>query len=126
MTPHLPPIWTADLPAAGGRIGPSPEDFRVDEVPLYAASGTGEHLYVRIEKTGMNTRDAVRALARAAGVQPSEIGTAGMKDKHAVTSQWMSLPARGTPPPETWILGDRLRVLETSRHGNKLRTGHLK
>jgi tRNA pseudouridine13 synthase len=48
-----------------------------------------------------------------------------MKDKHAVTTQWISLPARAARPPESWTLGDDIEVVETSRHTNKLRTGHL-
>src|SRR6185436_4599409 len=97
-----------------------------DEVPLYAASGTGEHLYVRIEKRSMTTRDAVRDIARASGVPEREIGTAGMKDKHAVTRQWLSLPERRSKPADQWTLPEGLSVLETARHGNKLRTGHLR
>jgi tRNA pseudouridine13 synthase len=122
----VPPIATTDLPGTGGTIGPEPEDFQVDEIPLYAPSGEGEHLYVRVQKRRMTTREAVSSLARAAGVPQSEIGTAGMKDKHAVTTQWMSLPARRAKPLEAWTLPEGLSVVESSRHGNKLRTGHLR
>ena len=125
VTPTVPPIATRDLPGVGGAIGPAEEDFVVDELPLYAPSGSGEHLYVRVQKRGMTTRDAVRALAEATGVSANEIGTAGMKDKHAVTTQWMSLPAKRAGLPESWALPESLSILETARHGNKLRTGHL-
>lgn len=120
------PLATADLPSTGGAIGPDPDDFQVDEVPLYVASGSGEHLYVRIEKRDLTTRDAVHRIALASGIRERDIGTAGMKDKHAVTRQWISLPARDARPVEGWALGDGLAVLEVSRHGNKLRTGHLR
>jgi tRNA pseudouridine13 synthase len=123
--PLEPPIATIDLPGTHGGIGDRPEDFVVDEVPLSAFAGEGEHLYVRVQKRRMTTRDAVRAMADAAGVPANEIGTAGMKDKHAVTSQWLSLPARRAKPQAEWRLPESLSVLETSRHGNKLRTGHL-
>jgi tRNA pseudouridine13 synthase len=121
-----PPIATSDLPGTGGTIGPEPEDFQVDEIPLYALSGDGEHVYVRVRKRRMTTREAVGVIARAAGVPQSEIGTAGMKDKHAITTQWMSLPARRAKPVEAWALPEGLSVVEASRHGNKLRTGHLR
>ena len=121
-----PPIATSDLPGTGGTIGPEPEDFQVDEIPLYAPSGEGEHLYVKIRKKKLTTREAVTVLARAAGVPPSEVGTAGMKDKHAVTTQWVSLAARRARPMEAWVLPEGLSVVESSRHGNKLRTGHLR
>lgn len=124
--PFSPPCRTSDLPGTSGHIGPALEDFRVDEVPLYAASGEGEHLYVRIEKRGLTTRDAIGRVAEASSVPAAEIGSAGMKDKNAVTTQWLSVPARRARPAETWALPEGLRVLEVTRHGNKLRTGHLK
>jgi len=123
-SPHEPAFATADLPGIGGRIGPDPADFRVDEVPAYVPTGEGEHLYVRVEKQSMTTPELVQQLARASGVEPRDIGYAGLKDKHAITSQWLSLPGRARPVAE-WQLPETVRVLETSRHNNKLRTGHL-
>jgi tRNA pseudouridine13 synthase len=125
LTPAIPPIVTAELPGTGGTIGAEPEDFVVDEVPLYAPSGTGEHLYIQIRKRNLTTRDAIRTIASASGVPAPEIGSAGMKDKHAVTTQWLSLPARRARPVEEWRLPPELSVEQVSRHGNKLRTGHL-
>lgn len=121
----IPPFLTADVPKLGGSLGPDPEDFVVDEIPAYTPSGQGEHVYVRVEKRRMTTRDAALALARSAAVSERDVGYAGMKDKHGVTTQWFSLPRTAkdlggeTLPPE-------LRILETSRHANKLRTGHLR
>ncbi len=123
-TPLAPPFATAELPRVGGRIGDALEDFRVDEIPAYRPSGSGEHWYVHVEKRGMTTPDLVRAIARAAGVTERDIGYAGLKDRHGVTTQWLSLPARA-PAPESWELPKEARVLDVSRHGNKLRTGHL-
>jgi tRNA pseudouridine13 synthase len=125
LSPHTPPLWTTALPGTGGAIGDSLEDFQVDEVPAYLPSGAGEHVYVRVQKRGMTTRDAVLALSRAASVPERDIGYAGMKDKHGVTSQWLSLPG-SAKAPDTWVLPPELTVLESSRHGNKLRTGHLR
>ncbi|MFO7180341.1 MAG: tRNA pseudouridine(13) synthase TruD [Pseudomonadota bacterium] len=122
--PEAPPFVTADLPGVGGRIGDALEDFRVDEIPAYTPSGSGEHWYVRVEKRGVTTPDLVRAIARTAGVAERDIGYAGLKDRHGVTTQWLSLPARAKAP-ELWELPNEARVLDVSRHGNKLRTGHL-
>lgn len=124
-TPLDPACLTSDLPAVGGAIGPNVEHFVVDELPAYLPSGTGEHWYVRVEKRGLTTLDLVRGLSRVAGVEERDIGHAGMKDKQAVTSQWLSLPGSAAAP-ETWELPDSVRVLEVSRHINKLRTGHLR
>jgi tRNA pseudouridine13 synthase len=115
---------TLALPGCGGRIGDALEAFRVDEVPLYAAEGDGPHRYVRLQKCGWTTDAAVRAVAKAAGVPARDIGTAGLKDRAAVTTQWISVPD-SSPEPDTWDLPDGLAILEATRHRNKLRTGHL-
>jgi tRNA pseudouridine13 synthase len=125
MLPHVPPLRRSDLPPTGGEIGNAPEDFRVDEIPAYGFSGDGDHLLIRIEKRLLTTTEAIGHVARAAHVSPADVGSAGMKDKHAVTTQWLSLPARGARPPDTWGDLDGIRVLEVTRHRNKLRTGHL-
>ncbi len=119
------PFVTADVPGSGGRLKAAPEDFRVDEVPAYLPSGSGPHLYLRVEKRGRTTRDVVRALASALGVPEREAGYAGLKDKEAVTTQWLSFPARGDPDPAA-LAAPGVRVLEVSRHANKLRPGHAR
>jgi len=125
LAPHTPLIASADLPGIGGQIGPNPEDFVVEEMSAYEPSGAGEHLYVRVKKTSLTTPECIGIIARASGVREREIGSAGMKDKHAVTTQWLSLPARGTPAPETWKLPSTIEIVQVSKHNNKLRTGHL-
>ena len=124
ITPHEPPLMDPGLPVIDAVIGPLPEDFVVDEVPLYPQSGEGEHLYVRVEKRGFTTPAMVRAVTRAAGVDERDVGYAGLKDKHAVTRQWLSLPSKARAPSE-WQLPEGIRVVEHTRHSNKLRTGHL-
>jgi tRNA pseudouridine13 synthase len=119
------PWITADLPGSGGTVRGAPEDFRVDELPAYAPSGAGPHLYLRVEKTGRTTRDVVRDLARRLGVAERDAGVAGLKDRHAVTTQWLSFPVARDPDLAA-LAGEGLRVLEVSRHANKLRTGHLR
>src|SRR6188768_1435011 len=124
MAPHTPPLMFEGGAAIDARIGETPEDFVVDEIPAYAFSGAGEHLYARVEKRGYTTPAMVRALSRAAGVDERDVGYAGLKDKHAVTRQWLSLPGKARPPSE-WKLPEGISVLEHTRHSNKLRTGHL-
>ena len=101
-----------------------PEDFVVDEMPLYAASGTGTHLYFRVRKRGIPTPAAVQRIARHMGVNPEDIGYAGLKDAQAVTTQWMSL--EHVPEERLRAFSDtQMEILEVARHGNKLKTGHL-
>jgi tRNA pseudouridine13 synthase len=118
------PLITRDLPGIGGRIKERPEDFEVEEIPAYVPSGTGTFFYLWIEKTDMGAEYFVRQVARRLGIAPGEVGTAGMKDRRAVTRQLVSVPescADRVPDLE----GDGLHVLQVSRHNNKLRPGHL-
>ncbi len=119
-----PPLLTADLPGIGGRIKTQPEDFQVEEIPAYQPCGAGDHLFLWVEKRGMGAEYFVRQIARRLDVPASEVGTAGLKDRHAVTRQMVSVPARAEPRlPQ--LEGDGIRLLNVSRHGNKLRPGHL-
>lgn len=125
MLPVEPPLRFPDAPVAGGAIGPEPEDFRVDEVPLYEASGEGEHWYIQIRKRCLNTADAQKLVATMGGVAERDIGRAGLKDYFAVTTQWLSVPG-SAPDPQTWSWEDpRLELMACTRHNNKLRPGHL-
>jgi tRNA pseudouridine13 synthase len=103
----------------------TPEDFVVDEVPLYTPTGHGGHTFVRVEKRLRTTEEVARELARAAGVAPRDVGYAGRKDREAVARQWFSVPA--LDPAAALALELRgARVLEAARHPHKLRTGHLR
>ncbi len=120
----LPPL-TAQLPGSGGHIRSHPEDFTVEEIPLYLPEGSGSHAYAFVEKRGLTTRDLVLALLRQ-GLKEKEIGVAGLKDKYAVTRQWLSVPNRHAAAFTALEKLDGAEVLETSRHRNKLGTGHLR
>lgn len=106
------------------RLRDSPEDFRVDEIPLYAPSGEGGHTFVRVEKRLRTTPDVAKALARLADVKPRDVGFAGRKDRIALTTQWFSVPDLA-PEDALAFEAEGLRVLEAVRHGHKLRTGQL-
>lgn len=119
------PFVSSAIPAVSGRLKQSPEDFVVEELPAYLPIGEGEHLYLWIEKRGVNTADAARMLAQSVGARVENAGWAGLKDKQAVTRQWVSLHHAATPRPEDFAI-EGVQVLEVSRHVNKLRTGHLR
>src|SRR5215471_1998332 len=104
---------------------PSPERFVVEEIPAYEPCGAGEHTFLWIEKRGLTTPDAIRRLAELLGVEPRDVGYAGLKDRHAVTRQWVSVP-RADDARAVEIADPDLRVLRAVRHGNKLRVGHLR
>jgi tRNA pseudouridine13 synthase len=114
-----------------GRIKDNPEDFVVDEVPAYAPSGAGDHVFVRFTKRDWTTLDAVRAIARGLGCDPRAAGFAGMKDKRAVTTQSISLqPPRGTTSAQLAeqaraLAVDGITVLDATPHPHKMKPGHL-
>jgi len=119
--------WPALLgrPPTRARMRVAAEDFEVEEIPAYTPCGTGEHLFIEIEKIDLTTEQVIRALARHLGLAPGAIGSAGRKDKRAVTRQWLSLPASAGGCLDRFELPG-VRVLSAERHTNKLKTGHLK
>lgn len=119
------PLVTPELAGTGGVIRSRPEDFRVEEIPAYLPSGRGSHLYLWVEKRGHTTRELVQALA-AGELTERDVGVAGLKDKGAVSVQWLSLPKRAEAAVEALEAMPGVRVLERAYHGNKLGLGHLR
>lgn len=108
-----------------GRYKVEPEDFVVEELPQYAPSGSGEHLWLWCEKRGLSTLALLEELGRALDADPRAFGIAGLKDAQAVTRQWVSIA--GVPAERAeGLVGEQFRVLAVTRHGNKLRMGHLR
>ena len=118
---------THDLPGTGGRLRHSPSDFLVEEIPLYEPSGCGDHVYLRIEKRGLSTHDAVGKIARALGKKVRDVGIAGMKDAQAVAVQTISIEHVEDDAARRAVESvEGVSLLGLSRHGNKLRLGHLR
>jgi tRNA pseudouridine13 synthase len=116
---------TSSLPGTGGVLRTLPEDFRVEELPLYLPQGYGSHAYALVEKRNLTTRDLVLALTRE-GLKEKEIGVAGLKDKVALTRQWLSVPNKHAAALTALEKLDGVRIVEVSRHQNRLGMGHLK
>jgi len=107
------------------RIKERPEDFVVEEIPLYAPTGEGGHTFVHVEKRLRTTEEVARALARLADVPSRDVGYAGRKDRVAVARQWFSVPA--LPADRARELDvEGVRVLDVRLHPHKLRTGQLR
>lgn len=104
-----------------------PEDFRVEELPMYPASGTGGHVFIQVRKTGWSTSACVGRIAKELNLDSSEMGHAGMKDRHAITTQLLSFPwPEQEPLPSLDALEpEGIEVLSAERHPHKLRVGHL-
>ena len=103
-------------------IRSEPGDFQVTEELGWQTSGDGEHDYLWIEKTGANTEWVARQLARFADVPARDVGYAGLKDRHAVTRQWFSVPRWNSPDWKSFEL-EGVTVLDEQWHRKKLRRG---
>lgn len=122
--PDLNWVRSAPAPLTAARLRAAPEDFRVDELLDIVPTGSGEHSWLRIRKRGVNTEDIARQLARIAGVKRVDIGYAGLKDRHAVATQWYSVRLPGRADPD-WraTLPPGAELLEAVRHQRKLHSG---
>ncbi len=118
------PYFLEDFPGVGGVIKVRPEDFYVQEIPLYDPSGDGDHVMVEYQKVGISTFDANDYIARALNINRRDIGYAGLKDAKAVTRQFVSIPFV-TPEAVMQIKSDRITILRADKHRSKLRMGHL-
>ncbi|HDZ48579.1 hypothetical protein LCGC14_0037280 [marine sediment metagenome] len=125
------PEWQRSLdaqfgPPKPGQYRAQPEDFWVDEQLDFTPEKHGEHLWLRVEKRNQTTLDVVKILSRICGVTPRDIGYSGMKDRIAVTRQWLSvhLPGRDAPAGLEQLLNELgVTVVEQVRHPRKLKRG---
>ncbi len=122
---------TGEVPGAGGRLRSAPEDFWVEEIPLASPEGAGEHLYLWIEKRGVSTLEALRAVGRLLGAAEREAGCAGLKDARAVARQWLSFRCPGRDAERALARAggspaEGVRILRVARGRAKLRRGALK
>lgn len=125
MTNLLPDCITESLPGVGGLCRVHPEDFYVEEIPLYPPTGAGQHTLFEIEKRGLDTPGAIRWLARELDISSRIIGCAGLKDAHAISRQRLSVEGI-TPERLMAIQYPQLKVLWAERHRNRLKIGHLR
>lgn len=116
--------WLKGLKGTGGRLKTVPEDFLVREIPAYEPVGEGEFIYLWVSKRDLSADRLRKELARALGISSRDVGMAGLKDRRAVTWQWVSVPQRANPAQQG-LCADGWVVLRAVRHRNKLRPGHL-
>lgn len=121
-----PPLQTATLPGTGGRLRVTVEDFHVVEIPAYAPDDRVDaHLMFTLRKRGVTTDAALGELARQLDIARRDIGLAGLKDRHAITEQWVTVPA-SCGPALAGFTHPAITLGPARGHGNKLRRGHLR
>jgi tRNA pseudouridine13 synthase len=122
----LDPPRAHGAPLCPGRLRTEPEDFLVEEQLGFEAAGSGQHVLLRVRKRDANTQWIARELARACGCRPGDVGYAGLKDRHALATQWFTVP-QSRLSPQDWIglRSGEYEVLEAHRHSRKLPRGAL-
>jgi tRNA pseudouridine13 synthase len=121
--PDFVPLPPGEAIGLGGEIRRVPEDFLVEEIPLFQPSGAGEHVVFQVEKRGMSTFDVLLRVSKGVKVSEHSVGYAGLKDARAVTRQCLSV-ARVPPERVLGLRHPRFRVLSAVRHGSGLKIGH--
>ena len=121
---HTLPDWSRahGSPLFNTQLRHRPEDFQVTEELGWELSDDGEHDYLFVEKIGANTQWVAKQLAQYANVSLADIGFAGLKDRHAITMQWFSVPRWHTPEWSTFSL-EGIKICRIERHRRKLRRG---
>ncbi|MDA1138330.1 MAG: tRNA pseudouridine(13) synthase TruD [Planctomycetota bacterium] len=121
------PFITDGLPGIGGALKVEPSHFIVEEIPLYEPEGEGEHIYVTLRREGQTTRQVQMELCRLFELHDQAVGCAGLKDKHARTTQTFSLHMPGDEQQVAERIQAEMDVemFSAKRHLNKLKTGHL-
>lgn len=111
-------------PLGQARIRVTPEDFVVREWLGFDADRDGEHLLLTVRKRSANTMWVAKQLARLADIAPRDVGFAGLKDRHAVTEQAFTLPAR-SKIGDAWmgVVGEGFEVIAAARHRRKIKRG---
>src|SRR3569833_3201574 len=97
----LTPPRAYGAPLARGTLRAEPEDFVVEEELGFVASGTGQHVLLKVRKRTANTQWIARELAKLCGCHPRDGGYAGLKDRRALALQWFSVPRSGRSP-DAW------------------------
>lgn len=121
MMPEL--VYPYGPPITAGILKSGPNDFRVCEELGFEPSGEGEHLFLLVEKEGLSTHELISRVARDYSLDPKLVSYSGLKDKHALTRQWLSLHMPGKKPPPELFKGNGYRVVRQASHNRKLRPG---
>lgn len=122
--------WTKS-PGTGGHVA-SEEDFIVEEIPLkkFFAKFTrgsigvsrveGPYTLALLKKKWITTKDALSLLEKKLNIRKEDIGYAGLKDKFAVTSQYLTIKG-----PFQEIKTDKIELTSVGFTDKMMQVGEL-
>ena len=116
-------VYPYGSPLTNGLLKEKPEDFIVDEVLGFEPSGEGEHLLLRIEKINLTTFELIERVASDFNIKQRDVGYSGLKDKQAITRQWLSLHLPGQMRDFGMPSVQGYEVLDQGWHNRKLKPG---
>lgn len=99
------------------------DDFIVDEIGL-PWKGNGNFLILHVKKVEMTTWDMVAAFATFLNINAEKIGYAGLKDKHATTTQYISIESKYEKELKKFR-HPQIKVLNVTRDTHSIRMGDL-
>lgn len=103
----------------------NPRNFIVEEIPLYEFCGSGEHIILKVRKKGLSTSEMLNIFSKILGVRRADIGYAGLKDKNALSIQYISIHKKFENKVANFS-AENIKILDSTYHTNKLKLGHLR
>jgi len=98
-------------------------DFIVEENPI-EFTGRGNFIIAKIKKKKLGTWDLLEKLSKGLRVYENELGYAGLKDKNATTTQYISIPRKYVKDLSKFK-HPKIEIKETFLHSTKLNIGDL-
>lgn len=126
-TPFSGVAYALGEPTIQANLRSQPEDFQVEEDLGFQPDGDGDHIWLQVRKRNTNTDWLAKQLVKLAGVKAVDVSYAGLKDRHAVTSQWFSIKPDHKRLEPDWqqLNNEEVEILAVVRHPRKLRRGTL-
>jgi tRNA pseudouridine13 synthase len=115
--------YAYEKPNVKGIIRENASDFQVKEILSFKLDEAGEHVWIYLEKTHQNTAWVAKQLALHYEIPIAKVNWSGLKDRHAITSQWFSFPypIKNELPPLPEI--PDVKILLIQRHSKRIRLG---
>jgi len=99
------------------------DDFVVDEIGI-KFKGNGNFLILHIKKVELTTWDMIAVFAKFLNINAEKVGYAGLKDKHATTTQYISIESKYEKLLKKFR-HSQIQILEQTRHTHSIRMGDL-